>query len=447
MNRLPLAILVAGSTSAVVSAMDLRVGVAGGLVFGPIAVLARKGPLAGMLGACVGLLLAGLAQPLGLSPENWTLALVGLAMGGAWRKAPEGRLWVPWAATALVLIGICLLLGRQGLLWALPLAGGVAGAQWSPPVSEKLIGILFAIGVLSGSALTVNAGFVQVVNTTDRGLLVEWYGNSRLLPAHASGAWWTQGQSVVFRAVPGGATFVHLPTGGAKRSAPVTPADRSETGESVPCEELVPRALEGDERYQVALFTQGCEAPVRWLTPGAIAARVLAGDKEGALVPLSISGRDVILVLGGLFLLTKATLEIHHLMEGAQEPDARRRGTISVGAVLTQIVFLDLVFSLDSVITAVGMADRVEVMIAAVIIAVLVMIAFAVTVSQFIARHSSMKTLALAFLVMIGVLLVADGLGQHFPRGYVYFALAFSLLVELINLRAGSRRQSAEATG
>ena len=165
------------------------------------------------------------------------------------------------------------------------------------------------------------------------------------------------------------------------------------------------------------------------------------------VMPLSISGRDLILLLGGLFLLAKATFEIHNLMEGAHEPGVQRKGAISAGAVLSQVVLLDLVFSLDSVITAVGMADRIEVMITAVIVAVAVMIAFAGAVSRFIARHPSMKTLALAFLVMIGVLLVADGLGQHLPRGYVYFAMAFSLLVELINLKATTRRQSAEAAG
>ena len=173
----------------------------------------------------------------------------------------------------------------------------------------------------------------------------------------------------------------------------------------------------------------------------------VAEGADTAVVPLSISGRDLILVLGGLFLLAKATFEIHHLMEGAHEPGVQRGGAVSVGAVLSQVVLLDLVFSLDSVITAVGMADRVEVMVAAVMVAVGVMIAFAGTVSQFIARHPSMKTLALAFLVMIGVLLVADGLGQHLPRGYVYFAMAFSLLVELVNLRAGARRHLAAAAG
>ena len=110
-------------------------------------------------------------------------------------------------------------------------------------------------------------------------------------------------------------------------------------------------------------------------------------------------------------------------------------------------MILDLVFSLDSVITAIGMVDRIEIMITAVVISIVVMIVFAETVSNFIARHPSMKTLALAFLVMIGVLLIADGLGQHLPRGYVYFAMAFSLTVEIINLRAGARRRTFEPLG
>ncbi len=162
--------------------------------------------------------------------------------------------------------------------------------------------------------------------------------------------------------------------------------------------------------------------------------------------PLSISGRDLILVLGGLFLLAKATV-IHHLMEAPDKKNERQQKIASVGNILAQIVILDLVFSLDSVITAVGMADRIEVMIAAVVIAIMVMIAFAETVSNFIARQPSMKTLALAFLVMIGVLLIADGLGQHLPRGYVYFAMAFSLTVEILNLRAGARRRTPEPIG
>ncbi len=159
---------------------------------------------------------------------------------------------------------------------------------------------------------------------------------------------------------------------------------------------------------------------------------------------LTVSGRDLILVLGGLFLLAKSTLEIHHMMERTDHQAATKHGAVSVGSVLIQIALLDMVFSLDSVITAVGMADRVEVMIAAVMIAIGVMMLFAGAVSGFVSRHPSLKTLALAFLVMIGVLLVADGLGQHLPRGYVYFAMVFSLLVEMINLRVGARRRAAE---
>ena len=158
-------------------------------------------------------------------------------------------------------------------------------------------------------------------------------------------------------------------------------------------------------------------------------------------VPLSFSGRDLILILGGLFLIAKSTYEIHQLMEGTHERPGSSGPTASFAMVLAQIALLDMVFSLDSVITAVGMARRVEVMVTAVVIAILIMIIFAGAVSRFISRHPSMKTLALAFLVMIGVLLVADGLGQHLPRGYVYFAMAFSLSVEVVNLGAGVRRR------
>ena len=165
--------------------------------------------------------------------------------------------------------------------------------------------------------------------------------------------------------------------------------------------------------------------------------------ETGAAVPLTLSGRDLILVIGGLFLIAKATLEIHHLVEEGGGRDARAAaGTATLGVVLAQIGLLDIVFSLDSVITAVGMAQRIEVMVAAVVIAILTMMLFAEPVSAFVAQHPSVKTLALAFLVMIGVLLVADGLGQHLPRGYVYFAMVFSLAVEFINLRAGTRRRA-----
>jgi predicted tellurium resistance membrane protein TerC len=150
----------------------------------------------------------------------------------------------------------------------------------------------------------------------------------------------------------------------------------------------------------------------------------------------AFTGRDLILLLGGLFLVAKATWEIHDKLEGAEHgPAGGARKTASYGVILTQIVVLDMVFSLDSVITAVGMAREIEVMIAAVVIAVIVMMIFAGSISRFIERHPTMKMLALSFLLLIGVVLIADGFGQHVSKGYIYFAMAFSLFVELLNLR------------
>jgi predicted tellurium resistance membrane protein TerC len=147
------------------------------------------------------------------------------------------------------------------------------------------------------------------------------------------------------------------------------------------------------------------------------------------------SGRDLILLAGGLFLIGKATREIHHKLEtpGGGVPSAA--GTATYGAVLVQVALLDLVFSLDSVITAVGMARHVAVMIAAMVIAVGVMMVYAGRISDFVERHPTMKMLALSFLILIGVLLTADGLGQHVNKGYIYFAMAFSLAVEVLNMR------------
>ncbi|MCB9838686.1 MAG: TerC family protein [Phycisphaeraceae bacterium] len=174
-------------------------------------------------------------------------------------------------------------------------------------------------------------------------------------------------------------------------------------------------------------------------------------EVNGEMVPgLAISGRDLILLLGGLFLIAKATYEIHEKLE-APGPDAlhpgKSRAAASFAGVLLQVVLIDLVFSLDSVITAVGMAKRIEVMIAAVVIAVLVMMAFAGAISRCIERHPTLKMLALAFLVLIGVLLVADGLHRHMPRGYVYFAMAFALGVEMLNIRAFRGRRAGPAAG
>jgi predicted tellurium resistance membrane protein TerC len=155
-----------------------------------------------------------------------------------------------------------------------------------------------------------------------------------------------------------------------------------------------------------------------------------------------ISGRDLVLIVGGLFLLGKSTHEIHDRLEG-EEGETAVRVKPSLTSVLVQIMLLDIVFSLDSVITAVGMAEDLGVMIAAVVIAVGFMMAFAGPVSTFVDRHPTVKMLALSFLLLIGVALVADGLNQHIPKGYIYFAMAFSVGVELLNLR--SRRSSKDA--
>ncbi|MBE2214671.1 MAG: TerC family protein [Opitutaceae bacterium] len=156
-----------------------------------------------------------------------------------------------------------------------------------------------------------------------------------------------------------------------------------------------------------------------------------------------ISGRDLILLLGGLFLIGKSTHEIHGKLEG-EDGAATARTAPSFVSVIVQILILDIVFSLDSVITAVGMASMLGVMIAAVIIAILVMLAFAGPISAFVDRHPTIKMLALSFLLLIGVTLVADGLGHHIPKGYIYFSMAFSLGVEMLNLRMRSRRKPVE---
>src|SRR6185295_6820624 len=147
-----------------------------------------------------------------------------------------------------------------------------------------------------------------------------------------------------------------------------------------------------------------------------------------------ISGRDLILIGGGLFLLAKATIEIHDRLEG-EEGHGSARVAPSFSAVIVQIMLLDIVFSLDSVITAVGMADDVSVMITAVVLAVAVMMFSAGPISAFVNRHPTVKVLALSFLLLIGVSLIGDGFGMHIPKGYIYFAMGFSVFVEMVNLR------------
>ena len=150
----------------------------------------------------------------------------------------------------------------------------------------------------------------------------------------------------------------------------------------------------------------------------------------------AVSGRDLILFIGGLFLLTKSTREIHHKMEGGGEDRSGARGSATFRGVLVQIAILDMVFSLDSVITAVGMADDLIVMVTAVILAVGVMMISARPVGDFVSDHPTVKMLALSFLLLIGTTLIAEGLGFHIPKGYIYFAMGFSVFVEFLNLRA-----------
>jgi predicted tellurium resistance membrane protein TerC len=153
-----------------------------------------------------------------------------------------------------------------------------------------------------------------------------------------------------------------------------------------------------------------------------------------AVFEQDISGRDLILLGGGLFLIGKATLEIHERLEG-EEGHASARVAPSFVAVILQIMVLDIVFSLDSVITAVGMADDIAVMVTAVVLAVMIMMFSAGPISAFVNQHPTVKVLALSFLLLIGVSLIADGLGLHIPKGYIYFAMGFSVFVEMINLR------------
>jgi len=154
-----------------------------------------------------------------------------------------------------------------------------------------------------------------------------------------------------------------------------------------------------------------------------------------------ISGRDLILILGGLFLIWKSTGEIHQSLEGEEAHGSNAVAT-TLTSVILQIMVIDLVFSLDSIITAVGMVDEVAIMIAAVIASVGLMMAFASGIGRFVSNHPSIKMLALTFLVVVGVVLMAEGLGHHIPKGYIYFAMAFSVIVEMLNIRFRKRAKT-----
>ncbi|MCF3651063.1 TerC family protein [Synoicihabitans lomoniglobus] len=155
-----------------------------------------------------------------------------------------------------------------------------------------------------------------------------------------------------------------------------------------------------------------------------------------------VSGKDLILLIGGLFLVGKSVMEIHEKLEGADGHATANLGTATFGAVVGQILVLDIVFSLDSVITAVGMADVLGVMVAAVIIAIGIMLWSAKSISDFVNRHPTLKMLALSFLILIGVMLIGESMGHHIPKGYIYFAMAFSFGVEMLNLRMRARKNA-----
>ena len=160
-----------------------------------------------------------------------------------------------------------------------------------------------------------------------------------------------------------------------------------------------------------------------------------------------VSGRDLILIAGGIFLLFKSTRELHHKLEGDDGEARGARPAMAFMAVIVQIAILDIVFSLDSVITAVGVADDVWVMVTAIVISAVFMIAAAGPVSRFVNRHPTVKVLALSFLLLIGMTLVADGMGQHIPKGYVYFAMGFSIFVEILNLQVTAKKAPVHLRG
>ena len=160
----------------------------------------------------------------------------------------------------------------------------------------------------------------------------------------------------------------------------------------------------------------------------------------------AISGRDLILIAGGLFLVWKSTTEIHHAIEGAETTTQTKTSAV-FSSVILQIMVVDLVFSLDSIITAVGMVDDVRIMISAVVASVALMMVFAKPIGQFVSEHPTVKMLALSFLVVVGMVLVAEGFDHHVPKGYVYFAMAFSLTVELLNIRLRKRGTPASLHG
>jgi predicted tellurium resistance membrane protein TerC len=181
----------------------------------------------------------------------------------------------------------------------------------------------------------------------------------------------------------------------------------------------------------------------RLMLLGALAWIVTLTRPIFSVMNLEISWRDLILIAGGLFLLVKATHEIHNSIEGEPEDKGPAVKAATFGAIVTQIAIVDIIFSLDSVITAVGMADELWIMVVAVVLAMIIMLVASTPLANFVSAHPTVKMLALSFLLMIGVFLVADGLHFHIPKGYLYFSLAFSILVEALNYWVRNRRKKA----
>jgi len=198
--------------------------------------------------------------------------------------------------------------------------------------------------------------------------------------------------------------------------------------------------LPADQREKARRLGLGLAMFIRILLLLSISWVVRLTEPLFTLVGQELSGRDLILLFGGLFLLGKSTHEMHGQLEG-DEGHSSTRVVASFGAVIVQILLLDIIFSLDSVITAVGMVDDIAVMVSAVVVAVGFMFLFAGKVSHFVEKHPTVKMLALSFLLLIGVSLVAEGLEFHIPKGYIYFAMAFSLLVEVLNIKLRKSRQ------
>ena len=206
---------------------------------------------------------------------------------------------------------------------------------------------------------------------------------------------------------------------------------------------ILVQRLPGELRDRARLIGLGLAMGMRILLLLTISWIIGLTEPLFEIVGREISVRDLILIGGGLFLLWKATTEIHESLEGEEaHPPTTAAAMATMGGVLVQIVLLDIVFSLDSVLTAVGMVDEVPIMIAAVVIAVGVMLFASGPLSKFVPAHPTVKMLALAFLLLIGVTLIADGLGFHIPKEYIYAAMAFSVFVEALNLRARTRRRA-----